>query len=225
MGALLVYGVLPRVLLAAVCAGLWLSTLRALRLDLSRAGYARLRPLLLPDSERIGVRDPEHKRSARLPRPALRAEGAGAAALVALELGADLSWPPSVPEHIGAHAAELNEDFARCDAGRLDSGEQRRAALQRFSTHPPRRLLIAVDPRRTPDRGNLGLIAELVEQALDTRVWALAVDSGPEVPLAASRLPQWREGLARLGFAPEALMLDAVAARDWLLDQEAEHRP
>ena len=80
-----------------------------------------------------------------------------------------------------------------------------------------------MDPRRTPDRGNLGLIAELVEQALDTRVWALAAGPGTEQPLAASRLPQWREGLARLGFAPEALMLDAAAARDWLLDQEAEH--
>lgn len=216
MGALLVYGVLPRMLLAAVCAGLWLSKLRALRLDLSRAGYARLRPLLLPDSERIGVRDPEHKRMGWLPRPAVTAKGAGAAAVVALELGADLGWPPSVPE--------LDKEFALCDAGRLDSGEQRRDALQRFSEHPPRRLLIAVDPRRTPDRGNLGLIAELVEHAFDTRVWALMTDSGPEVPLAASRLPQWREGLARLGFAPEALMLDAIAARDWLLGQEAEHR-
>ena len=224
LGALLVYGVLPRVLLAAACAGLWLSTLRALRLDLSRAGYARLRPLLLPESERIGVRDPEHKRSGWLPRPAVTPEGAGAAALVALELGADLSWPPSVPELVGAHPGALNEDFVRCDAGRLDSGEQRRAALQRFSAHPPRRLLIAVDPRRTPDRGNLGLIAELVEHALDTRVWALAAAPGPEQP-AASRLPQWREGLARLGFAPEALLLDASAARDWLLAQDAEHRP
>ena len=224
LGALLVYGVLPRVLLAAACAGLWLSALRALRLDLSRAGYARLRPLLLPDSERIGVRDPEHKRSGWLPRPAVTPEGAGAAALVALELGADLSWPPSVPELVGAHPGAPNEDFVRCDAGRLDSGEQRRAALQRFSAHPPRRLLIAVDPRRTPDRGNLGLIAELVEHALDTRVWALAAAPGPEQP-AASRLPQWREGLARLGFAPEALLLDASAARDWLLAQDAEHRP
>ena len=140
----------------------------------------------------------------------------------ALELGADLSWPPAASALVGAHAAGLSSDFARCDAGRLDSGEQRRAALQRFSTHPPRRLLITVDPRRTPDRGNLGLIAELVEHALDTRVWALVADSGPGAAPAASRLPQWRAGLARLGFAPEALMLDAAAARDWLLGQEAE---
>ena len=243
LGALLVYGVLPRAVLTALCAGLWVRKARALRLDLGRAAYARLRPLLLPDSERIGVRDPD---SAVIPRPtrhAALAVGAGAPALVALELGADLRWPPSAPTAASAQAAEAWRRFAACDAGRLDSGEQRRAALKGFVTTPPRRLLIAVDPRRTPDRGNLGLIAELADHAVETRIWALGVDVVDEIsadrvsadkvrgnsrsaaPIDAGRLPQWREGLVRLGFAPEALMVDAGLARDWLLGRTLEQTP
>lgn len=200
IGALLAYGLLPRLLLALACGGLWLAALRRLRLDLARPGYARLRAVLMPDSERIGVSDPE---PAIMPRPLRHAAHAGAsgtAALVALELGSDVDWPP----------AQLP---ATLDAGRLDSREQRRAALSRFAADAPGRLLVAIDPRRTPDRGTLGLIAELAEHAADTRVWALGGDT--------ARLALWREGLARLGFAPEALILDAAAAQCWLGGHDA----
>ncbi len=233
LGALLIYGVLPRAVLTATCVVLWVRTSQALRLDLSRAAYTRLRPLLLPDSERIGVRDPE---PAVMPRPVRHtalAGRAGAPALVAMELGTDLSWPPSVPAAASAQTAARWQQFAACDAGCLDSGEQRRAALARFSITPPGRLLIAVDPRRTPDRGNLGLIAELADHAVETRVWVLGADLAgdvrgevsAQVAAGADRLPQWREGLARLGFAPEVLILDAERARDWLVDTQAEHTP
>jgi hypothetical protein len=199
VGALLVYGLLPRLLLALACGGLWVAALRRLKLDLARPGYARLRATLMPDSERIGVSDPE---PAVMPRPLRHAahEGAsGTAALVALELGTDLAWPPArVP--------------AALDAGRLDSREQRRAALSRFAANVPGRLLVAIDPRRTPDRGNLGLIAELADHAAETRVWAVGGDT--------SRLALWRDGLTRLGFAPDALILDAAAAQRWLAGQD-----
>ena len=199
VGALLVYGLLPRLGLALACGGLWVEALRRLKLDLARPGYARLRAALMPDSERIGVSDPE---PAVMPRPLRHAADPGASgssALVALELGTDVAWPPA-------------QFPAALDAGRLDSREQRRAALNRFAADAPGRLLVAIDPRRTPDRGNLGLIAELSDHAAETRVWAVDGDT--------ARLALWRDGLTRLGFAPDALILDAATAQRWLAGQD-----
>ena len=217
LGAVLVYGVLPRTLLALVCVVLWRRSLRGVRLDLGRPGYARLRPLLLPDSERIGVRDPEPAAMPRPERHAVALASAGSPVLLALELGSDLPWPPALPAAVAGDGAA----FAAFDAGRLDSREQRHAALARFAARPPCRLLIAVDPRRTPDRGNLGVIAELADHALETRIWA----QGSDAASAATRLPMWREGLARLGFAPDAVILDAQTARDWLLGTALDASP
>jgi hypothetical protein len=206
---------------------------RRIALDLSRPGYVRLRARLLPDSERLGVRDPA---PALMPRPGRRGVhpdlGTGAA-LVAVELGDDLPWPPAcmqapAPEadEVGADGAAANEaetgeraagraseSLAMIDGGRLDSREQRRAVLERLAAHPPRRLLIAVDPRQTPDRGSLGLIAELADRAVDSRVWALSVPHGAA---DSDRLGLWRDGLERLGFTADVLVTDAESARGWL---------
>ena len=114
------------------------------------------------------------------------------------------------------------------DGGRLDSREQRRAAREFFAAHPPRRLLVAVDARQTPDRGSLGLIAELADHAQSIRVWLAGLDvreaadsgtagSADRGPAAADgaaergagaaqagRLRQWREGLAGIGLVGAA---------------------
>lgn len=212
LGALLVYGVLPRLLLTIACALLWWRGVRTLALDLALPGYARLRARLLPDSERIGVRDPAPRLMPRPGRHGPLPGGGGEAALVALELGADLTWPPPA-------ADEEAMAIAAADAGRLDSREQRRGVLARFAERPPHRLLVAVDARATPDRGSLGLVAELADHAVQTRVWALGDSTA-----RAERLALWRRGLAGLGFAPEALITDAAAARAWLLRPGPETR-
>ena len=224
VGALVVYGVLPRLVLALLCALMWRRGTRRLALDLSRPGYARLRPLLMPDSERIGVRDPA---PAAMPRPlrhAAVARGDGSAVAVALELGDDLSWPDVLAAPVkrasGAtgQASASGADSGWSDGGRLDGREQRRAARERFAAHPPARLLVAVDARQTPDRGSLGLIAELADHAQSVRVWLAGVEASAVAdphagagsggqrgtdaaagPAPAGRLRQWREGLAGIG--------------------------
>jgi len=197
LGAVVVYGVLPRLALALLCAGLWQRGLGRIGLDVSLPGYARLRPLLMPDSLRIGVSDPE---PARMPRPQRHAAAASAAddvIAVALELGEDLDWPPQ------------RSGMPWQDGGRIDSREQRRTLLERLAARPPARLLVAVDARQTPDRGSLGLVADLAGRSAAIKVWARTAGR------PAARLPQWRDGLARLGL-DGALVEDEAAALAWL---------
>ncbi len=210
VGAMTIYGMLPRLALALLCFGLWRRATRAIVLDLGRPGYARLRPLLMPDSERIGVRDPEPAAMPHPQRHAVVAQGDGGAVAVALELGDDLAWPHAL--------AAGRDDVAAAtpaweDGGRLDSREQRRGVRARFAAHPPVRLVVAVDARQTPDRGSLGLIAELADHAQAMRIWLAGVDAAAE---RAGRLRQWREGLAGIGVGEDAALVDAAAACGWL---------
>ncbi len=241
VGAMVVYGVLPRLACVLLCAALWRRGTRHLALDLSRPAYARLRPLLMPASERIGVRDPE---PAAMPRPRRHApvtHGDGGAVAVALELGDALPWPdslfapatpPSAAADVPARAAQgvfaegAAPNATRAagtpptweDGGRLDGREQRRTARERFAAHPPERLLVAVDARQTPDRGSLGLIAELADHAQALRVWLAGVDgrASADGETQAGRLRQWREGLAGIGLGDDAVLVGAAAARGWL---------
>ena len=73
--------------------------------------------------------------------------------------------------------------------------------------------MVAVDARQTPDRGSLGLIAELADHAQATRVWLAGIDAAAE---QAGRLRQWREGLAGIGLDEAAALMDAGAACGWL---------
>ncbi len=246
VGAVVVYGVLPRLVLVLTCWLLWRRGTRGLALELSRPGYARLRPLLMPDSERIGVHDPERATLQGPRRQANVVRGEGGAVAVALELGDDLPWPGVLcaPAPNGQAAADLAAPPSWQDGGRLDSREERRAARERFARQPPPRLLVAVDARQTPDRGSLGLIAELADHAQSIRVWLAGVDAsevgaaagkaeGCAAPAPAARLRQWREGLAGMGLsaasadsagqgaapagaAEAAVVVDAAAARAWL---------
>lgn len=199
LGCVLVYGVLPRLLLALLCAQAWRRGLDRLKLDLSLPDYTRLKPRLMPDSERIGVSDPAPAAMPRPGRHGIAAGEYGSAFIVALELGEDLPWPPACCEGIAA------------DGGRLDSRDQRRAVMARFGATPPARLLIAIDPRLTPDRGSLGLIAELADHAGETRVWALPLPDG-----AISRISLWQDGLSALELGEGALMDDQQQVLAWL---------
>lgn len=183
LGVVLVYGLLPRLLLATLCLWRWRQGRRQLALDLSLPGHAQLRDALMPRSERIGVQDaaPEH-----LPQfEAGQLEtGSSGALLVGLELDDQRAWPPTLPSTV-------------TNAGVLDSRESRNKLLEQLSRFPPARLAIACDPRRSPDRGSLALLAELARNAGATRIWLL--QALPGQALDAARLGDWHEALDRLG--------------------------
>lgn len=182
VGVLLVYGLLPRLLLAAFCRWRWRRGRRALRLDLELPAYRLLRERLQPSSERIGIRDPAPAQFPELHAGA-QLDGSQGAVLVAIELDDDHPWPPPLPSGIA-------------DGGRLDDRQQRRHLLDQLTRFPPRRLAIACDPRRSPDRGTLALIGELSRCAASTRVWLLPPPAGT---LDEQRLGDWQQALDTLG--------------------------
>jgi hypothetical protein len=195
VGVLVTYGVLPRLLLALFCQWRWQTGRQRLPLALQAPGYSTLREALMPSSERLGVTDAA---PASLPQPEAidpAAEQAGAI-LVGLELDEDILWPPALPASVR-------------DAGRLDSRESRRHLLEQLSRFPAARLVIACDPRRSPDRGSLALIAELARCAAATRVWLLPAPA--DLPLDPQRLGAWHDALAAI-----ALPASNSAPLSWL---------
>nr|WP_215729323.1 DUF2868 domain-containing protein [Pseudomonas sp. P42] len=182
VGVLVVYGVLPRLILALLCFWRWNSGKAALRLDLNLPGYAQLRERLMPSSERLGVNDPEPPQMHRV-ESGVSEHASEGALLVAIELDEQRPWPPALPKNIS-------------NAGILDSRESRHKLLEQLSRFPPARLAIACDPQRSPDRGSLALIAELARSAGETRVWLLRPPPG--AALDAERLGDWHIALQQL---------------------------
>ncbi|WP_338050414.1 DUF2868 domain-containing protein [Pseudomonas lalucatii] len=182
LGALLVYGLLPRLLLMLLCLWRWRRGCTQLTLDTGLPGYELLRERLLPGSERLGVCDP-----APAPTPGVPAEPGSQASqgalLVAIELDGTRPWPPALPKGVD-------------DAGVIDSREQRQRLLEQLSRFPPARLLVACDPRRSPDRGSLALLGELARSAASTRIWLLPAPPGEA--LDDARLADWHDALAQL---------------------------
>jgi hypothetical protein len=183
LGVVLVYGLLPRLALAALCLWRWRQGRARLTLDLNLPGYAQLREALMPRSERLGVQDVAPDALPHLEAGQLDS-GSSGALLVGLELDDQHPWPPALPPGI-------------THAGVLDSRESRHKLLEQLSRFPPARLAIACDPRRSADRGSLALLAELARNAGATRIWLL--QPLPGQALDAARLGDWHEALDRLG--------------------------
>jgi hypothetical protein len=149
----------------------------------------------MPSSERLGVSDaaPAELHQVRSDGAAQDSDGA---LLVAIELDDDQPWPPQLPQAVR-------------DAGVLDSRESRTRLLDQLTRFPPARLVIACDPRRSPDRGSLALIAELARCAGSTRVWLLPAPPGQM--LEAARVGDWHSALLQLD-----LPADEHAPLNWL---------
>ncbi|MDH0304560.1 MULTISPECIES: DUF2868 domain-containing protein [unclassified Pseudomonas] len=183
LGVVLVYGLLPRLALAALCLWRWRQGRERLSLDLNLPGYAQLREALMPRSERIGVQDAAPDALPRFEAGQLES-GSSGALLVGLELDDQRPWPPALPKSV-------------TNAGVLDGRESRNKLLEQLGRFPPARLAIACDPRRSPDRGSLALLAELARNAGATRIWLLQAQPGQA--LDAARLGDWHHALDQLG--------------------------
>jgi len=183
VGVVLVYGLLPRLLLALLCLWRWRRGRAQLRLDLQIPAYRLLRERLQPSTERLGINDAAPPQL-HAPSAGAQLDGSEGAVLVGIELDQNHAWPPKLPKSVA-------------DAGVLDDREQRRRLLEQLTRFPPQRLAIACDPRRSPDRGTLALIGELSRCAAQSRVWLLQPPVGES--LDSNRLQDWRQALDGLG--------------------------
>ena len=184
VGLVVTYGVLPRLLLGLLCAAGWRRGTKRLTLDTGLPGLEMLRSRLVPAAEAVGVHDAAPPRRADAQLDATRIVAGHGAILVAIELGTDHDWPPDLPEGIEGQVH---------DGGRLDTGGQRQRVLDQLTREPAERLLMACDPRRSPDRGTLRLMVTLAQLATQARVWLLPAPGGSQ--LDAARVGDWIEAL------------------------------
>ena len=199
VGCVVVYGIVPRLLCWSLCLGLYRHGRRTLRLNPGLPGFAALVQRLAPASERIGITHPAPPalHHAHIDTP--HAVAGHDAVLLGLELRADPAWPPTLPLHVQ-------------DAGVIESREQRRHILTQLADTPPARLLIACDPRLSPDRGSLEFIATLSRHAGACRVWLRQVDDD----IDPERRMHWHESLEAIGLTANGVIEDTATALSWL---------
>jgi hypothetical protein len=149
---IMVYGILPRAVLALVCAAFGLSGLKRMSLDTARPGYLRLAGAL-NSHEEVDVRGaaPAAFSAPKRERPALVD---GAPLLVAVELERP-EWPTALP---GLEWRAL---------GRADSRSQRKALLAAAGglDAPPPAVLAQCSALRTPDEGTGRFLSDLADAA------------------------------------------------------------
>ncbi len=196
-GAVLVYGLMPRLILSGFSLWRLLSGQRALRLDVHSADWSSINQQLSPSSEVAGITDPapaisdgDHARRQRI------AAGSAAPLVIAFELDEQMLWPV------------LPTGVQRVAAG---SREQRQSIIAQLDQATPVAILLVCDSAQTVDRGSLAWLGEASGRVLHVAVWLAG--SGPQ-----SRRQLWRDHLQTLGISPAQVFDDEHAAFAWLED-------
>lgn len=197
VGCVLAWGLLPRLLLGLFCLVRLRIDRHVLALDTDHPHYLALAARLAGDSQRMGVSDPDPGAAAAPRFPPPRQVAGDARAVVGVELRTGIGWPPPELAHLPTH--------------RADGREQRNAVRAALAATPPARLLLACDPRLSPDRGSLALLTALAGQAGRTGVWLVDAREAD-----ATRLGLWREMLDAAGLDPRDRPESLAEASAWL---------
>ncbi|NLX16178.1 MAG: DUF2868 domain-containing protein, partial [Ramlibacter sp.] len=181
MGCVVVYGLIPRLLLAVLCLLAWRWAQSRLQVDLSdpyvRRLLARFEALDPPPEVIDPERDAPLQSSRYTHDPAA---APGEPALIGFELPPDWPWSP----------ASLQPDDRCWQQNLSGSSEERAALLQKVQELHPARLLVAVWAGSSPDRGTARLLRDL--QAASGATLALWLQ-GPQATdaQAQQRWQQW----------------------------------
>jgi hypothetical protein len=196
LSALLLYGLLPRAVLALVSLVLARRAAGKLRLDTGLPGYARLSDRLDSPSRSMGVLDPRPmEQGAAIGRRRQRPHPVtGEVVLIGLELEREIQhWPPRLA---GVDWTTL---------GRADERSQRQdvIAALRARSEVPGVVLVVCSLARTPDRGAERFLSA-VRESTDAPVWAI-LDEGNRLEARggdrALRVRQWEATVSRAGLA------------------------
>lgn len=207
IGCIVAYGLGPRLLLLGYCLGRRRLGQRRFRLDLTRPGYLRLRPVLQPRRAKLGVIDPDTGQP-EVGEDADEADaavettaGTGAPVIVALEIEAPASrWPPRV------------DGVAFNDAGFVDSRQDRQRVLSLLSglAEKPLMTVAVCGLTTTPDRG-IGAFLGQVQRATGAPL-ALVLTGGEAIRRrgdaahVADRVEDWRRLARTLGVPPQRVL-------------------
>lgn len=198
-GCIVVYGLLPRLFFALLCAAVWRARRKALQPDLSQpyhrrllARFEALAPRQIVDAD---SGSPAHGALAGLPADQTR----DTLMAIGFELPEELPWPPAALDAAGAQALRID-----------GSANARREALDLLSRLRPRRVLVGCNAAASPDRGTERFLREVASLCTECRLWLLG---GAATSEARARWHAWLvdAGLERIEASDEA----GGALRGW----------
>jgi hypothetical protein len=193
LGALVVYGALPRAALAAACGSRAWLLLRGSVIDTGYALWQEALIALAREREPQGpIGPPPGDVLARtLSAPPRARFGRGSyVVMIGMELDEPSSWPPPMPDGTLA-------------LGHIASRAEARQILDELSrlSEPPRFVAVVASIVRTPDRGAMDLLAEIAN-AVDAPVMLVLAESsllGMRGIDAHQREAEWRDRAGRVG--------------------------
>lgn len=206
LGCVAVYGLLPRLLCAALCALVWQRRKGRIQIDTSDPYFSQLLARLdaLQASRVVDAERAAPPGSTTLATLAPGAAGT-ALAVVGFELPQDQDWPPPAL----APAAALVERLA----GTLD---ERRSVLDALARLRPRALVLVCNAAATPDRGTERFVREACSHAGHCALWLADPPPGRGEP----QRERWRRWLDAAGLQAMATFAQPTDALAW-----AEQRP
>ncbi|MBT2299057.1 DUF2868 domain-containing protein [Variovorax paradoxus] len=161
-GCIVVYGLLPRLFFALLCALVWQARKKALAPDLSQPYYRRL----LARFDAMAPRQIVDADPGRLPHGAATGLAAGETAdtlmAIGFELPDELPWPPAALDAAGAQVLRID-----------GSAGARRELLDTLARLRPRRVLVGCNAASSPDRGTERFLREVASLSSECRLWLL----------------------------------------------------
>lgn len=211
IGCVLVYGLLPRALLATWCAWRWRAGQQRLgQPDGSNPQVRRVLDRLDALASASQVLDAEQRVAAG---PAAHVTPGGRSQtpyLLAFELPPEQAWPPPQDDGASLHAHWL---------GLSGSAAERDQVLLQLTQQAPATLVLGCWGPSSPDRGTARWLRQLQPLAGRCALWLLGAPDGPA-------LQRWRDWLQAENLAEDwALIHDAPAVRAWLDELAPEASP
>ena len=189
-GCIVVYGLLPRVAFALLCAAVWRMRRKALAPDLSQPYYRKLlarfddlEPTRIVDADLGGAPQPA------APHGLAATDTSDALMAIGFELPDELPWPPAALDMRGARAMRID-----------GSAGARRQLLDLLAQLRPRRVLVGCHAASSPDRGTERFLREVLALCGECRLWLFGMAADDDTRrrwhtwLADSRLDGIRAG-------------------------------